>query len=74
MKSSIDLKGLYEPGKRHWLKVKKDYLNEGAMADSADLVVLGAWHGKFTNRLIRFRNHPYIKSAQCQHNRVHEWV
>ena len=48
MKSSIDLKGLYEPGKRHWLKVKKDYLNEGAMADSADLVVLGAWHGKFT--------------------------
>lgn len=40
-----DLKGFYEPGKRHWLKVKKDYLNEGAMADSADLVVLGAWFG-----------------------------
>lgn len=40
-----DLKGPYEPGKRHWLKVKKDYLNEGAMADSADLVVLGAWYG-----------------------------
>lgn len=35
----------YEPGKRHWLKVKKDYLCEGAMADSADLVVLGAWYG-----------------------------
>lgn len=35
----------YEPGKRHWLKLKKDYLNEGAMADSADLVVLGAWFG-----------------------------
>ena len=35
----------YEPGKRHWLKLKKDYLNEGAMADSADLVVLGAWVG-----------------------------
>ncbi|KAF4073205.1 hypothetical protein AMELA_G00256240 [Ameiurus melas] len=34
--------GAYEPGKRHWLKVKKDYLNEGAMADTADLVVLGA--------------------------------
>ena len=31
----------YEPGKRHWLKVKKDYLNDGAMADSADLIVLG---------------------------------
>ena len=56
MKYSIDLKGLYEPGKRHWLKVKKDYLNEGAMADSADLVVLGAWHGKFTNRFVPFRN------------------
>jgi len=40
-----DLKSVYEPGKRHWLKVKKDYLNEGAMADSADLVVLGAWYG-----------------------------
>ena len=32
---------LYEPGKRHWLKMKKDYLNDGAMADTADLVVLG---------------------------------
>ena len=40
-----DRKSTYEPGKRHWLKVKKDYLNEGAMADSADLVVLGAWYG-----------------------------
>ncbi|RXM99894.1 DNA ligase 3 [Acipenser ruthenus] len=40
-----DVKGLYEPGKRHWLKVKKDYLNEGAMADTADLVVLGAFYG-----------------------------
>ena len=35
----------YEPGKRHWLKVKKDYLNEGAMADTADLVALGGWYG-----------------------------
>ncbi|NXI43814.1 DNLI3 ligase, partial [Galbula dea] len=38
--------GHYEPGKRHWLKVKKDYLNEGAMADTADLVVLGAFYGQ----------------------------
>ncbi|XP_047462799.1 DNA ligase 3 isoform X3 [Mugil cephalus] len=44
-----DLKGTYEPGKRHWLKVKKDYLNEGAMADTADLVVLGAFYGKGSN-------------------------
>lgn len=42
-----DLESTYEPGKRHWLKVKKDYLFDGAMADTADLVVLGAWFGKF---------------------------
>ncbi|KAG8037370.1 hypothetical protein G9C98_005580 [Cotesia typhae] len=40
-----DINSLYEPGKRHWLKIKKDYLLGGAMADSADLVVLGAWYG-----------------------------
>ena len=40
-----DSESTYEPGKRHWLKVKKDYLNEGAMADTADLVVLGGWYG-----------------------------
>ncbi|XP_018313454.1 DNA ligase 3 [Mycetomoellerius zeteki] len=40
-----DIDSKYEPGKRHWLKVKKDYLCGGAMADSADLVVLGAWYG-----------------------------
>ncbi|XP_014234355.1 DNA ligase 3 isoform X1 [Trichogramma pretiosum] len=40
-----DLKSKYEPGKRHWLKIKKDYLLKGAMADTADLVVIGAWYG-----------------------------
>ncbi|XP_071992327.1 DNA ligase 3 [Engystomops pustulosus] len=44
-----DVKSNYEPGKRHWLKVKKDYLNEGAMADTADLAVLGAFYGKGAN-------------------------
>ncbi|XP_063690820.1 DNA ligase 3-like [Bolinopsis microptera] len=42
------LKGInttYKPGARHWLKVKKDYLQGGAMADSADLVVLGGYLG-----------------------------
>lgn len=46
------LKGLntiYEPGKRRWLKVKKDYLMKGEMADTADLVVLGAWYGSGKN-------------------------
>ncbi|CAF3243885.1 unnamed protein product [Rotaria socialis] len=37
--------GMYEPNKRHWLKVKKDYLMDGTMADTADLVVLGAYYG-----------------------------
>lgn len=37
--------GIYEPNKRYWLKVKKDYLMEGTMADTADLVVLGAYFG-----------------------------
>ena len=36
---------MYEPGKRHWLKVKKDYLAGGSMADTADLIVLGAYYG-----------------------------
>lgn len=40
-----DMLSQYEPGKRHWLKMKKDYLFGGAMADSADLIVLGAWYG-----------------------------
>ncbi|QWO71564.1 DNA ligase 3 [Orgyia pseudotsugata single capsid nuclopolyhedrovirus] len=37
--------GVYETGKRRWLKIKKDYLRDGEMADSLDLVVLGAWLG-----------------------------
>lgn len=41
--------GIYEPGKRHWLKVKKDYLKGGSMADSADLAVLGAYFGTGSN-------------------------
>lgn len=36
---------VYEPGKRHWLKIKRDYLAEGSMADSVDLIVLGAYYG-----------------------------
>uniref|UniRef100_A0A2R5LJI1 DNA ligase n=1 Tax=Ornithodoros turicata TaxID=34597 RepID=A0A2R5LJI1_9ACAR len=44
-----DPSGIYEPGKRHWLKVKKDYLKGGSMADTADLVVLGAYFGTGNN-------------------------
>lgn len=45
-----DVEGQYEPGKRHWLKIKKDCLKERAMADTVDLVVLGAWHGRGKKR------------------------
>ena len=38
-----DVKSHYEPSSRHWVKLKKDYL--AGMADSADLLVLGAWYG-----------------------------
>ncbi|AAR83407.1 CNPV061 DNA ligase [Canarypox virus] len=41
-----DEKGVYEPGMRRWLKIKKDYLDNGSMADKADLLVLGAYYGK----------------------------
>lgn len=44
-----DPDGVYEPGKRRWLKVKKDYLKGGSMADSADLAVLGAYFGTGNN-------------------------
>lgn len=44
--------GIYEPGKRHWLKVKKDYLFDGKMADTADLLVLGGWFGKNSHEII----------------------
>ena len=40
-----DSKGRYAPNKRHWLKMKRDYLEDGALADSADLIVLGAYKG-----------------------------
>lgn len=40
-----DPRGTYEAAARRWWKVKKDYLHGGAMADSADLVVLGAYYG-----------------------------
>jgi len=38
-----DIKSIYEPNARHWIKIKKDYLK--GMADSADLIVLGAYYG-----------------------------
>lgn len=61
--------GSYEPGKRHWLKVKKDYLNEGAMADTADLVVLGAFYGKGSNGMEKKKHLLVPFSAQLTYKR-----
>jgi DNA ligase-3 len=36
---------IYEPGKRRWFKIKKDYVNDGEVADSADLTILGCSYG-----------------------------
>jgi hypothetical protein len=33
-----DARSVYQPGKRKWLKMKRDYLGAGSLADSCDLV------------------------------------
>lgn len=48
MVKTLDENSTYEPSKRtfKWLKVKKDYIDNGGIGDSLDLVVMGAIHGR----------------------------
>jgi hypothetical protein len=70
--------------------VKKDYLYGGAMADSADLVVLGAWFGTgHKGKILPCGMHlivpyyrevycfkPHVKWATCHHSMaiVRLWI
>ncbi|KAI9092404.1 hypothetical protein DFS34DRAFT_291927 [Phlyctochytrium arcticum] len=59
-KNESSLLSTYEPDKRSesWLKVKKDYLS--TLADSFDLVPIGAWYG--TGRKATWYS-PYLMAA-----------
>ncbi|XP_042897129.1 DNA ligase 3 [Parasteatoda tepidariorum] len=67
--------GVYEPGKRHWLKIKKDYLKDDNMVDTADLIILGAFYGtgKFGGNMSTFLMGCYDTKTKkfCTVTKVH---
>jgi len=56
---------VYAPGKRHWLKMKKDYLGEGEMADTADLVCLLSHRALLLCLCHRGRYYACYRIARC---------
>ena len=52
----------YEPGKRHWLLVKKDYLEESSMADSAQQEKANSSRKKAKHANITIKHSHFILS------------
>jgi hypothetical protein len=48
-----DARSVYQPGKRKWLKMKRDYLGSGSLADSCDLVGIACPVGSIDHPIAR---------------------
>ena len=48
-----DARSVYQPGKRKWLKMKRDYLGAGSLADSCDLVGIACPMGSIDHPIAR---------------------
>merc|ERR1712130_1067021 len=64
----------YEPGKRHWLLVKKDYLEESSMADSAQEEKANSSRkkAKHTNITIKSKEEVVMESPSTKRLKLEE--